>query len=166
MPIIAETSRLIIRTFTPDEEAAYLQLMGDKRVNEHLPKRTKAQSRKIFRDTIADDANGAVFSKWAVINKQDSGFAGMGLLRTYNNEPDKLETGYCLHIKYWNKGLATELVAALINFAAGYKQIKHIVAVTTPANAASQKVLEKNGLINQGCIIRDNEELAFYSCSF
>ena len=162
MHLIAETPRLIIRPFRADEEEAYLELFDDKRVNIHLPKRTTDENRKIFLDALKDDADGAVFNKWAVISKTDQGFAGMGLLRIYNNEIDKLEIGYGLHQKYWGIGLATELVNALIAYALKFPQIKNIVAVTTPGNIASMAVLEKAGLIKQGSIVRSNEELIFF----
>lgn len=161
MPLIAETQRLIIRTFRPDEEDTYLALFSDKRVAEHLPKRTVEENRKIFQDTLKEDAEGAIFSKWAIINKADGDFAGMGLLRTYENEPDKLEVGYCLHVKYWGQGIATELTKALVAYA-NAKEIKNIVAVTTAGNTASQVVLEKAGLVKQGNIVRNNEELVFF----
>jgi ribosomal-protein-alanine N-acetyltransferase len=161
MPVITETPRLIIRTFQPEEEEAYLALFSDERVAEHLPKRTIEENRKIFLDTLKEDAAGATFSKWAIINKADGDLAGMGLLRTYENEPDKLEVGYCLHVKYWGQGIATELSKALITYANNHG-VKNIVAVTTPGNTASQVVLEKAGLLKQGNIVRNNEELVFF----
>jgi RimJ/RimL family protein N-acetyltransferase len=162
MGLIAETPRLLIRTFDAAEEEAYVQLFSDARVAEHLPRRTPDENRKIFADILNDDAAGAVFSKWAIINKADNAFIGMGLLRPYNSEPDKLEVGYCLHVQYWNQGFATELVNALIAYTATYTYIKTMVAVTTPGNKPSMAVLEKAGLVNQGSIIRNNEELVFF----
>jgi ribosomal-protein-alanine N-acetyltransferase len=161
MPIITETPRLIIRTFHADEEDAYLALFCDEHVAEHLPKRTKEENRKIFQDTIVEDAAGVIFSKWAIVSKTNGEIAGMGLLRPYNNEPDKLEVGYCLHVKYWGQGLATELTKALITYA-NANGINTIVAVTTTGNIASQVVLEKAGLVKQGPIVRNNEELVFF----
>ena len=162
MHLIAETPRLLIRTFRPDEEEAYVQLFADERVNLHLPKRTNDENRQIFSDTLKDDAEGAIFSKWAIINKADNAFIGMGLLRIYNSEADRLEVGYALHQQYWGGGLATELVGALIAFAAKHPAIKSIVAVTTPENQASMAVLEKSGLTKKGSIVRSNEELIFF----
>lgn len=160
--MIAETPRIIIRTFQPDEEEAYLRLFGDEQVNEHLPKRTREENRQIFLDTLKEDAKGAIFSNWAVVNKRDQDLIGMGLLRVYNNEPDKLEIGYCLHAKYWGLGIATELVNALMAYAGKHPPIKTIVAVTTKGNTASQDVLKKAGLVKQGDIVRNNETLMFF----
>jgi ribosomal-protein-alanine N-acetyltransferase len=162
MPPIAITSRLIIRAFQSDEEDAYVHLVEDEQVREHLPIRTTDEHKKSFQDALKENAAGAVFNKWAMINKADGDFIGMCLLRIYNNEPDKLEIGYCLHTKYWGQGIATEMANALIDYALKYPEIKTIVAVTTPGNTASQIVLEKAGLIKQGSIVRNNEELVFF----
>lgn len=162
MTVITETTRLIIQTFDPTDEDAYLELWSDERVREHLPKRTAEETRKIFGEIINENAAGAVFSKWAIINKADGDFIGLGLLRFYNDEPDKLEVGYALHVKYWAQGIATELTNALIAYAKVYPNIKEIVAVTTLGNIPSQKVLEKAGLTKQQNIERDNVELAFF----
>lgn len=162
MPLIAETPRIVIRTFQADEEEAYLQLFSDEQVTEHLPKRTPEENRQIFLDTLKENAKGAIFNNWAIINKHDKDLIGMGLLRVYNNEQDKLELGYCLHAKYWGQGIATELVNALMAYARKYPPIKTIVAVTTQGNTASQDVLKKAGLIKQGDIVRNNETLIFF----
>lgn len=162
MPVIKETPRLIIRNFRPEEEDAYIALLSDAQVKEHLPKRTPDENRKGFHDTLAADAEGAIFSKWTIEHKPDGGYVGMCLLRFYDNLPDTLEVGYCMHVKYWGQGLATEMVNALIDYTAGYPDIRVIVAVTTHGNTASQKVLEKAGLARQNNIMRDNEELAFF----
>ncbi|QKJ32372.1 GNAT family N-acetyltransferase [Mucilaginibacter mali] len=162
MPIITQTPRLIIRNFQPEEEDAYIALLSDEQVKEHLPKRTPDENRKGFRDTLTADEAGAIFSKWTIEHKPDGGYVGMCLLRNYDNLPDTLEVGYCMHVKYWGQGLATEMVNALITYASAQPEINTIVAVTTHGNIPSQKVLEKAGLVRQDNIIRENEELAFF----
>jgi len=162
MPLLIETPRLIIRTFNPDEGDAYAALFSDPEVNEHLPKRTEEENRKIFRETIDADATGAILSKWAIINKTDGDFIGMGLLRVFNDDSSTLEVGYALHKKYWGQGIGTELTRTLVDFGLKQPGVTTIVAVTTPTNISSQIVLEKAGLINQGSIVRNNEELAFF----
>lgn len=163
MPHIAETPRLIIRNFKADEEDAYVALLLDEQVKVHLPKRTEEQVRAGFRDGIATNDTGAPFNKWAIVDKESDELAGMGLLREYDNHPDILEVGYCLHERYWNKGIGTELTIALIDYARTFPQIKAIVAVTTQGNIPSQKVLLKAGLMQQENITRDEEELSFFS---
>lgn len=162
MPVIAETLRVIVRNFYSDEEIAFLDLFSDKQVAKHLPRRSREENCKAFQDTLKEDAEGAVFSRWAIINKANNELAGMCLLMQYNDEPDKLEIGYCLHVKYWGQGIATSVVQELINYAARHPGITNIVAVTTPGNIASQVVLQKCGLVKQGTIVRNNEELIFF----
>lgn len=162
MSVIAETPEIVIRNFYADEEIAFLDLFSDKQVAEHLPHRNREENRKIFLDTLKEDAEGAIFSRWAIIDKTGKEFAGMCLLRQYNDEPDKLEIGYCLHVKYWGQGIATQVVGLLTDYAAKHPGITNIVAVTTLGNIASQVVLQRCGLIKQGTIVRNNEELIFF----
>lgn len=162
MALVIQTSRIVIRNFRPEERESYVKLFTDNEVNIHLPKRTEDENRKIFDDTIIADAAGATLSKWAVINRADGDFIGMGLLRPFNDEGDVVEVGYAIHKKYWGQGIGTELTMALVNFAKQLPGLTAIAAVTTPTNIPSQIVLEKAGLIKQGNIVRNNEELAFY----
>lgn len=162
MPLLIETPRLIARNFAPDEEDAYVDLFADPEVNKHLASRTDDENRRIFRDTMIADEAGAPFTKCALISKAGNTFIGMGLLRLFNDEAGQIEVGYALHKNYWGQGLATEITRALVEYAAKQPGVTSIVAVTTPANIASQSVLEKAGLINQGSIVRDNVELTFF----
>jgi ribosomal-protein-alanine N-acetyltransferase len=162
MPVILQTTRLIIQTFASADEDAYLALLTDPQVAVHLPKRGPDEIRKIFRDTIEQDAGGAYFSKWAIINKLDNDFVGMGLLRPFNDDPSEIEVGYALHQKYWGQGYATELTRALVAYAKNFPGTTFIVAVTTLGNTASQMVLQKAGLTKQENTVRHNEELAYF----
>ena len=55
------------------------------------------------------------------------------------------EVGYGLEAAYWNRGYATEGVAALCRWALAQPGVTGIEAETAPDNAASQRVLEKLG---------------------
>jgi RimJ/RimL family protein N-acetyltransferase len=59
------------------------------------------------------------------------------------------EIGWHFHPDHWGKGYATEAAAAVISYAfAG--GLPKVVAVTNPANAASQSVCTRIGLLHQG----------------
>ncbi|WP_314215055.1 GNAT family N-acetyltransferase [Pseudarthrobacter equi] len=59
------------------------------------------------------------------------------------------EIGWHFHPDHWGKGYATEAAAAVLRYAfAG--GLPKVVAVTNPANAASQSVCTRIGLLHQG----------------
>jgi RimJ/RimL family protein N-acetyltransferase len=61
-----------------------------------------------------------------------------------------IEVGYILKRSAWGNGYATEACRRLIQFAFEETELDEIVAVTDPRNAASQKVLRKCGLRDEG----------------
>ena len=59
------------------------------------------------------------------------------------------EIGWHFHPDHWGKGYATEAAAAVLSYAFS-SGLPRVVAVTNPANAASQSVCTRIGLIHQG----------------
>jgi RimJ/RimL family protein N-acetyltransferase len=59
---------------------------------------------------------------------------------------DEVEVGYGFYQEYWGRGLATEVTRACLALGRRHLGLGSIVAVTSPANLASQRVLRKAGL--------------------
>nr|WP_244266481.1 GNAT family N-acetyltransferase [Pseudarthrobacter chlorophenolicus] len=59
------------------------------------------------------------------------------------------EIGWHFHPDLWGKGYATEAAAAVLAYAFN-NGVPKVVAVTNPANAASQSVCTRIGLLHQG----------------
>lgn len=65
--------------------------------------------------------------------------------------PDgEVEVGYLLRRQAWGQGFATEICQRLLRFGFEMTSLSEIVATTDPENAASQHVLGKCGLTNEG----------------
>ncbi len=65
--------------------------------------------------------------------------------------PDcEIEIGYILKKSAWGKGYATEVTNRLLKFAFEETPLEELVATTDLENIASQRVLEKCGLICEG----------------
>ena len=163
MSVILETPRLLICEFIPEDEETYLNHFTDEEVCLYLPKRSREERLNIFRTALANYATGKLTGTWSMTGKADHAFIGSCLLRAFNDEPGKLELGYSMEKKYWGKGIGTEMAAAMIAYGLAGPGVTAVVAVTVPANIASQKVLEKAGLERRENIIRNGEELAFFS---
>ncbi|MGA7203618.1 MAG: GNAT family N-acetyltransferase [Specibacter sp.] len=93
---------------------------------------------------------------WAVTRKEDNAVVGTLLLKPIpasGEEPlepsDDVEIGWHLHPDHWGSGFASEAAAAVLDhaFANG---LERVVAVTNPANEASQSVCRRIGMEHQG----------------
>ncbi len=62
----------------------------------------------------------------------------------------EIEIGYILKRSAWGKGYATEATNRLLKFAFEETPLEELVATIDPENTASQRVLEKCGLVHAG----------------
>ena len=67
--------------------------------------------------------------------------------------------GYWIGERYWGKGIGTEAVALVINFAFSVLGLNEIWAYVYSENKSSIRVLEKNGLVRKGIVIEYNQTL-------
>jgi ribosomal-protein-alanine N-acetyltransferase len=162
MTTIAETPRLIIREFLPEEEETYLKHFTDEMVLRYIPKRSREERIGIFRKALDQYTINKKLGIWGIFNKANGDFIGSCLLRLFNSGPGIVELGYSMERKYWGMGIGTEMAKAMIAHSLSDTNTLEIVAVTELANTGSQKVLEKAGLKRIDNLIRDKEELAYF----
>lgn len=94
------------------------------------------------------------FGMWMLRDPQTSGVIGRAILRHLDVEgTDEVEVGYGFIPAYWGRGLATEIARACVRL--GFEQLglPSLVAITTPANLASQRVMTKAGLVYERDIV-------------
>jgi len=144
---ILETGRLRLRKLTVDDaefilrllnEASFIQSIGDKGV------RTLEDARSyILTGPIASyDKFG--FGLWLVENRTDGVPMGMcGLLK--RDTLEDVDIGYALVPEFWSKGFAMEAAAAVLSYGKSDFGMKRIVAIVSPQNDSSIRLLEKLG---------------------
>lgn len=66
----------------------------------------------------------------------------------------KAQLGYDLKAAYWKKGITTEVLDCVLNYAFNNLNINRVEAEVMPGNYASERVLEKNGFLKEG-LFRD-----------
>lgn len=87
------------------------------------------------------------FGLWIVYERDGVEPIGRALLRTLRvDEVDEVELGYALYEPFWGRGYATEIVAACMALGRQHLGANGFVALVSPDNSASQRVLEKAGL--------------------
>lgn len=163
MHIIAQTARLIIREFQPEELEVYLNHFTDERVTEHIPKRSRDERITIFNIALNQYQQIKTCGVWGIFDAYSGDFTGSCLLRPFNGDDAIMELGYSIDHKYWGRGLATEMAEAIIAQGFTDPAVNEIVAVTTFKNEASQRVLEKAGMVREGNLKRGEDDLAFFS---
>jgi RimJ/RimL family protein N-acetyltransferase/predicted acetyltransferase len=156
MNIILETKRLILKQPTLSDYDELLQLRTDDQVMQYIGNgniQTENQVKEFIENAKPySDEYGLGF--YSVFEKETNNFVGQaGLFHLgFNvNQPD-IELAYRLHKKYWNKGYATELAKALIDYGFNKFSFPKIVAIVHPENDRSRRVMEKVGMFYHGMI--------------
>ena len=149
MPVILQTERLIVRTWSPDDEEVGYRIWSDPEVMRYIgtgqPKNLEETRAWIGRTSAHQEAHG--FGFWAVVEKKSSrllGNCGMGYQRD-GGLP--LEFGYTLARSHWGRGYATEAAAACVRYAFDNLRFPQLSARVDSRNVASQRVLEKIGFV-------------------
>jgi Acetyltransferases, including N-acetylases of ribosomal proteins len=73
----------------------------------------------------------------------------------------RADFGYDLSPEYWNKGIMTEALSAIIKFAFNTLDVNRIEATVSTENKASIRVLEKLGFVKEGIL----RERGYWRCS-
>ena len=165
MKIIAQTSRLTIREFLPEEQEIYLNHFNDELVTRHIPKRTMEERSLIFQNALQQYKQLEICGLWGIYDQVNADLIGSCLLREFENEPGTLELGYSIDQKYWGKGIGTEMACSMIEYGLHNGNTDTIVGITTLQNTGSQRVLERAGMKRQENIMRNHEEVAFFKIS-
>lgn len=86
------------------------------------------------------------FGWWALVFRETKkllGWCGLGVLE----ETGEIEVLYLLDKSHWGMGLATEAAQFSIDYAFQALNLEAVIGLTHPNNIASQRVLQKIGLI-------------------
>ena len=86
----------------------------------------------------------------AIIHKVNNEFVGLLGLRLGSKKYRRAEIWYKLHIDYWNKGLATEMVREILDYGFNVLNLHRIEAGCAVDNIGSARVLEKVGMKKEG----------------
>jgi RimJ/RimL family protein N-acetyltransferase len=160
-----ETGRLFLRPLAQDDWEMALETFMDPEVMKFVAdvysEEALAEEMKV---SVKRGAGGRL-GVWCVIQRETGEKLGTAILLPLPIEendtdwsllqedgyPDaEIEVGFILKQSAWGHGYATEACRRLIQFVFEETELDEIVAVTDPRNAASQGVLRKCGLQDEG----------------
>jgi RimJ/RimL family protein N-acetyltransferase len=87
---------------------------------------------------------------FVIEEKEAKNFIGLFGLKLSSKKYRKAEVWYKIHSQHWNKGYATEVLVAMIDFGFDKLNLHRIQAGCAVNNTGSLKVLEKVGMIREG----------------
>lgn len=165
------TQRLILRAFTMRDAPVVKLLAGAKEIYDttlNIPHPYPEGAAEVWIGEHARKYTNGKEVNWAVCEKENNDVIGaIGLI--FNFEHEKAETGYWIGLPYWNKGYASEALSAVIEYGFKVLRLNKIFAHYFSRNPASGRVMEKNGMKEEGLlredIIKDNKFEDIIYCS-
>ena len=149
------TDRLDLRPITTADADRLAVFHADARVMNHLQHGvlTRAQSDAMVASYEAEwPALG--FGGWTASERATGTLVGLGGLRVHGAHGVALRFAFAPEAQ--GKGFGPEFGRAALGFAFGVARLERVVAVTRPENLASQRALEKFGMVREREIKADN----------
>lgn len=158
---VIETGRLRLRYFCVDDagfivrllnEPSFIEFIGDKGV------RTVKEASQYLLDGPLDSYERFGYGLNMVELKETGEPIGMcGLVR--REKLDNADIGYAFLEQYWSNGYATESANAVLKHARETLGLGRILAIVTPENHSSIKLLEKIGLTFERVIRMSDDDV-------
>jgi ribosomal-protein-alanine N-acetyltransferase len=92
------------------------------------------------------------FGIWILRDRADQVVGRAGLRHVAVEGEPEVEISYALFPEFWGRGLATEAARACVTIGREWLGFPSLVALTLPANLASQHVLRKAALVRE-CLV-------------
>jgi RimJ/RimL family protein N-acetyltransferase len=145
------TDRLALRHFTLDDLDWLTELYSDPDVTRYLGGvKDRTKSEELLRTRILDyyDEHPGL-GIWMTVERETGARVGFHLLNHIRGE-SIIQTGFALEKSAWGKGFATEMAAAVLRYGFTELQLPRIAGMASLENHASQRVLQKIGLVRRG----------------
>lgn len=156
------TERLIAERLREEHLADLVALHLDPDVCRYIGGVRSPQATAAYLATAMAHWDRHGFGLWA-LRTGDGEFAGRAGIRQVAIEGGpEFELLYTLKRELWGKGLASEIVAALLDIAQTRLGAPPLVALVVAGNDASCRVLEKSGFARERTMLSRGEEVAVY----
>jgi RimJ/RimL family protein N-acetyltransferase len=145
---VLETSRLFLLQFRTSDAAFVLRLLNERSFIENIADRgvrTLEQAERYLLDGPIESYRRHGHGLWVVALKDTLQPIGMCGLLKREQLPD-VDLGYAFLPEFWSKGYAHESARAVLDWAAR-RGIERVVAIVSPRNTASIRLLEKLGFV-------------------
>lgn len=147
-----ETERLILRQLQPSDAPALFHYFSKDEVMKYYDLDTFSELEQA--ENLISLFNERYTAKqgirWGITQKADDVVIGTCGYHNVRTEHSKAEIGYELSPAFWQQGIMTEAVQAIIEFGFSQWNLNRIEAFINPENEGSRKLLTKIGLREEG----------------
>ncbi len=141
---ILESERVILRQFTDNDlENVFKGLSHPDIIKYYGISFKTLEATKEQMTWFADHEKNETGIWWAVCNKDDGTFMGAGGLNDLSKENKKAEIGFWLLPEHWGKGIMTETMPLIFNYAFTTIGLHRIEGFVETENIACKKALKK-----------------------
>ncbi len=152
------TKRLVCRQLTIDDAEILHQYWSDVDVTEFMsldPFKTIEETEEmIMLLTSLPENNQGI--RWAITRKEDDKIIGTCGFHNHKPEHFRAEMGYELGREYWNQGIMTEALPAIMDYGFNCLNYNRIEAFVNYGNVRSAGLLERMGFKLDG-VLREYE---------
>jgi RimJ/RimL family protein N-acetyltransferase len=145
--MVLETKRLILREMTLQDVDDLLEVLSDPEAMQFYPQPFDHQITQTWIERNIQRYTQHGFGLWALILKENGKLIGdCGLVVQEVGGVEEIEVGYHIRRDLWGKGLATEAAQACRDYGFSQLGFDKLISLIDPANIASRRVAEKNGM--------------------
>lgn len=154
-----QSERLLLRKITGKDIPDIFEIYSNREVMLYFDDRYAFEDIAEAEQMVSDyenamqDQNGM---RWGIILKDDGKLIGTCGFHALSDYHKRIEIGYDLNRGYWGKGIMTEALSLIIDYAFEKSEVNRIEAFVEPPNTASGALLEKLGFSMEG-ILREHE---------
>ena len=150
-----ETKRLLLREFmVEDAEAMFQNWASDKEVTKFLtwPAYTRLDTSIHMLNEWTTSYEKPDFYQWAIVPKNLNEPIGSISVVSINEKTQMAEIGYCIGRPWWNRGITSEALSAVINFMFDQVGANRVQAKHDVNNPHSGLVMKKCGMKYEGTL--------------
>lgn len=161
-----ETERLLLRKFTLEDLDELIELRSDDEVIKYLGGRKLQNPAAIEKRLLfyLDCYAKFNFGMCALVLKETGEMFGWSGLQPLDGTTE-IEVGYGLIKKFWGMGIGYECASAWIRYGFERANLERIVAVASPENTGSWRIMEKCGMKYEKTETHYGMECVFYAIS-
>ncbi|MDA8370905.1 MAG: GNAT family protein [Nocardiopsaceae bacterium] len=153
-PVELSSDRLTLREMRPTDVDDLVKVYGDRKAVAHLSftPRTREQCVALIEAAISD-AEQKDRSVYMLAAVQEDRLVGVGRLAV-DERPHSAQVGFALRPDLWGQGLGSGLVGLLLRLGFDSLGLKRIWGARSPENQASEHIMRRAGMVEEGRIRR------------